>query len=210
MLFPDTSGPAFRNMEISEEAEGPIDRRAARTRAALKRALVSLTHERGYDAITIADLCGTARVGRSTFYAHFADKDDLKRSGLQQLRHRLTAAQDEALARAEPFGFGALLFDHARNHRHLYLALAGGGGATVALEAIRAILVDLVRRELSELRFDQGNSRELATQFVVGAYMATLTWWLDHGARVPLEKVAAQCRRMAIDGAASLERAAQG
>ena len=53
------------------------DRRVARSRRALKEALTDLILERGYEAVTVQDVIDRADVGRSTFYAHFLDKDDL-------------------------------------------------------------------------------------------------------------------------------------
>jgi hypothetical protein len=52
-------------------AKRPIDRRVARSRDMLHQALLILIVKKGYDAITVEDICETANVGRSTFYAHF-------------------------------------------------------------------------------------------------------------------------------------------
>ena len=62
------------------DLEPGIDRRSRRTRQALHQALIRLIVERGYDEITVADIADAADTGRSTFYAHFTDKDDLLRS----------------------------------------------------------------------------------------------------------------------------------
>jgi AcrR family transcriptional regulator len=54
----------------------PIDARAARTRGRLSHALMTLGSTDSLDKIRVGDLVRTARVGRSTFYAHFESKDD--------------------------------------------------------------------------------------------------------------------------------------
>lgn len=56
------------------------DRRASRTQRALKDALVLLIQEKHYDQITVQNVIDRANVGRSTFYAHYRDKEDLFRS----------------------------------------------------------------------------------------------------------------------------------
>jgi AcrR family transcriptional regulator len=56
---------------------GKQDRRSQRTRHLLSEALVSLIREKGYDTITVSDLIDRANIGRSTFYSHYRDKDDL-------------------------------------------------------------------------------------------------------------------------------------
>ncbi len=48
-----------------------IDRRIVRTRATLQHALLALIMARGYDAISVQDICTAANIGRSTFYAHY-------------------------------------------------------------------------------------------------------------------------------------------
>jgi hypothetical protein len=46
--------------------------------------------------------------------------------------------------------------------------------------------------------------RELVVQYVVGAYMAVVTWWLDGGAKLAPEKVDAMFQRLATEGIACL------
>lgn len=132
----------------------PIDRRVVRTSAMLHQALLSLILDKGYEAITIKDICNAANVGRTTFYAHYTDKDDLKRSGLDHLRTALLVRHKNASDPPDDgdkrdLGFSLTMFEHAHNHIDLYRALVGGRGGTVALETIRGILSDLVRLELA-------------------------------------------------------------
>ncbi|CAN7384980.1 TetR/AcrR family transcriptional regulator [Pararhizobium sp. LjRoot235] len=186
--------------------EHMIDRRVARTRRSLHQALISLILAKGYDPITVEEICEAANVGRSTFYLHYTSKDDLKRSGLDSLRRHLDAtaraAQSERGSRR--FGFSLAMFEHAREHVDLYRALAGSRGGAVALGTIRQILSDLVRDELAA-DGDRGSPdaipRELVAQYVVGAYMAVLTWWLDGGTKLPPDRIDAIFRRLATEGA---------
>jgi AcrR family transcriptional regulator len=189
-------------------AEQGMDRRIARTRATLQHALNSLILKKGYEAITITDICDAANVGRSTFYAHYTSKDDLKRKGFEHLRKELVDRQKEALATSEDIGdrsfaFSLPMFEHARDHRDHYRALVGGRGGTVSLGTIRQILFDLVRDELAATvrkKSEDSIPGELVVQYVVGAYMAVLTWWLDGGAKLPPRRIDAMFRRLAIDG----------
>jgi len=164
-------------------AKRAIDRRVARTRAMLQKAHISLILKKGYEAITVEDICEEANVGRSTFYAHYTSKDDLRRSGLEHLRKELVNRQKDALAepgniRDRSLGFSLAMFEHARDHIDLYRALVGGRGGLVALGTIRQILSDLVRNELAAT-VDKKSAdvipRELAVQYVVGAFMAVMT-----------------------------------
>ena len=97
------------------------------------------------------------------------------------------------------------MFEHARDHIDLYRALVGGRGGAVSLGQIRQILSDLVRNELAAT--DGRNAaddvpRELVVQYVVGAFMAVMTWWLDGGAKLPPKRIDAMFRRLAAEGIA--------
>jgi AcrR family transcriptional regulator len=71
------SGSRWYAVAIGRDETRPRpDRRVSKTRKALKEALTDLILEKGYEAVTVQDVIDRADVGRSTFYAHFIDKDD--------------------------------------------------------------------------------------------------------------------------------------
>jgi len=189
-------------------AKKQIDRRVARTRALLQQAHMSLILKKDYEAITVDEICDAANVGRSTFYAHYTSKDDLRRSGLENLRRLLVERQKDALTatgdiRDRSLGFSLTMFEHARDHLDLYRALVGGRGGAIALGTIRRILSDLIRNELAataDKKSADAIPREFVVQYVAGAFMAVMTWWLDGGAKLPPQQVDAMFRGLAIDG----------
>jgi AcrR family transcriptional regulator len=188
----------------------PIDRRVARTRKTLHHALISLILKKDYEAITVEDICAAANVGRSTFYAHYTSKDDLHRNGIEHLRRLLVDRQKDAVAvsrGARGLGFSRAFFEHAHDHRDLFRALAGNRGGAVALATIRRIISDVVRDDLAtagDKNSPGGVPREFIVQYVVGACMAVLTWWLDKGAKLPAHQVDAMFRRLATGGITSV------
>ena len=194
-----------------KQPKAVMDRRIIRTRGVLQHALTSLILRKGYEAITIQDVCDEANVGRSTFYAHYTSKDDLKRNGFEHLRKELVDRQREAQAASgeikdRSLSFSLTMFEHARDHIDLYRALVvGGRGGTVSLGQIRQILSDLVRNEFAATT-DKNSAdtvpRELVVQYVVGAFMAVMTWWLDGGAKLPPKRIDAMFRRLAAEGIA--------
>lgn len=184
-----------------------MDRRIARTRGTLQEALNSLTLTMGYEAVTIKDICDAANVGRSTFYAHFTSKDDLKRSGLEHLRQHLLARQQAALAEngsvQTSLAFSLIMLEHARDHAALYRALVNDRGGSVALGFIRETLGDLIRSDLANLRSEPAQRpahREVTVQYLVGAFMSVMIWWLDSGTKLPPAEVDGIFRRLALTG----------
>ena len=196
--------------ERRSEAKRPIDRRVARTRGLLHQALLSLILEKGYEAISVEDVCERANVGRSTFYGHFTSKDDLKRSGLEHLRRELLdrhrSVSTSLPAGSRPLSFSLPIFEHARDHMHLYRALVGSKGGAIALDTVRQILCDFIRRELAVIggKDETGVPRELIVRHIVGAYESVLTWWLDGGAKMSPQRMDEVFHRLMSEGIASL------
>jgi AcrR family transcriptional regulator len=67
-----------------------IDRRVSRTRNALREALLSLIEEQDYSTITVEEITARANIGRTTFYLHYRDKEDLLLEELADLMQELT------------------------------------------------------------------------------------------------------------------------
>jgi AcrR family transcriptional regulator len=187
-----------------------IDRRAARTRAALHSALMSLIVRKSYDAISVSDIADEANVGRATFYCHFRGKDDLLRNGAGGLRamlveQRQRAAADESSSAAKLLGFSLFMFEHTRERLTLYRALVRSRAGAIVLDMIRNLLAESVREDLAALRrspSSQSIAREVAIQYVVGGFMSVLTGWLDRGAKEPPEQMDAAFRSLALHGLA--------
>lgn len=193
-------------------AQKAADARVPRTKAALQRAFKSLLESKPYERIAVDEICKAAKVGRSTFYTHFRSKDDLKRSGLEALRRQLVARQRKGRTRdqeeARPMSFTFDLFAHARDHVDHYRTLVGTRGGTVVLRKLKDTATDLVRMELAAAyspKTSGATEREAAVQYIVGAFMALLTWWLDRGATMPVERVDELFRRFVQDGVFSLQ-----
>ena len=116
------------------------DRRIAKSRRALRGALVELMEERGYDALTVNDLCERADTSRGTFYNHFRDKDGLLAvledevmadlDALQGRMQSITLADMLAFrATGRPLPFLAELFDYLREQSDFLHAVLGRGCA---------------------------------------------------------------------------------
>lgn len=168
-----------------------IDRRAVRTRGAIRRAFASLALHRPYDAIRVEDICSEARVGRSTFYAHFAGKDDLLRRVFDGLQASLNAAR--AANPAIPFAWVEAVFAHAADRpSHLCLG-ASGRRADIARSALRAVFGAELRRDFVAAGASADMSARVA--MAAGGLLGLFEWWLADGARRPSAEMAAVFRR---------------
>lgn len=165
------------------------DRRVRRTRAALRDALLDLMAERGYEAVTVQDIIDRADVGRSTFYNHYADKDDLLRDGFADLRAIVTQTATTVTGPGRRLRFSLPLLRHVHEQRRLLPALLAGGGRTPVLRQIEQVLTEVVREELTDSGAHDGRiSVDAMARYAVGAYLALMEWWLNSQPQMPPEE----------------------
>jgi AcrR family transcriptional regulator len=188
--------------------ERTADRRVQRTRRLLHKALMSLILEKKYESITVQEILDRADVGRSTFYMHFKDKDELLFEGFQYLQSFLESAQ--ATAGAIPrnsyeriIGFSLPMFEHAQEYRRVNRALLGSNAEAVVRRRIHSVLAGIVLRELklelrSRKRASIPVSPELLTLFLVSSFTAVLTWWLNSKNPGSPEDIDAAYRRLVL------------
>ena len=147
------------------------DRRVRRTRRALHDALIELVLERGYERTTVQDILDRADVGRSTFYAHFRDKEALLLTSFDDMREQLRAEIDAAPDRP-----ATLLFEHAYAHQLVYRALCGRQGGNLVVRHLHGLITDLLRARLTggELPAD------VVAEFHASGIIGLLGWWIEH------------------------------
>ena len=110
------------------------DLRIRRTRGLLSNALVALMQEKSIDKITVQEVLDRATVGRSTFYLHYRDKDDLflcvLEDGLEMWSTALLRKREKS-CRIAPV---AEFFMHVGDAKKLYRALVDSGRIHVFFE----------------------------------------------------------------------------
>ncbi len=168
-----------------------------RTRKLLEDALHDLIVEKGYEAVTVQDIIDRANVGRSTFYAHYPDKQQLLFSRFAELEAHLSEQQRLVRARsADPvervFGFSLAMFQHAHEYRRIWGAVVGKQTGVAVLRRIQEILEKIVGREIASLA-PRGSSPAVPpaviTEFIVNSLLGVLTLWLDEENRYSTEEV---------------------
>lgn len=188
------------------------DKRVARTQQALRSALLQLMVERGYESLSVQQILDRACVGRATFYLHYRNKEDLLRASLEGLREHLThdwqSASTESAETLPPLGFSLPFFQHIDSHRKLYRAIVGRESGVIVDKQMRRILADLVRRDLGSpgQRAHAGSAADLAAQYVAGALMAIVTWWLDRNIKLSAEEIDRIFRQMTLPALQAIRR----
>ena len=162
------------------------DARVRRTRDALGDALIALMQEKPFDTIKVQDVLDRAHVSRSTFYAHYSDKDDLLMSDSEEFFEALSMALSAHGDKSDRVFPVKEFFTHLADVQPFFKALVKSGRFQENMELARGHFARGIERRLSELpRARSIPAGELpAIAFThAGALLSLLTWWLDRGMR---------------------------
>jgi AcrR family transcriptional regulator len=192
---------------IGRDGGARPDRRVGKTRKALKEALTDLILEKGYESVTVQDVINRADVGRSTFYAHFVDKDDLLMATLADLD--MPGPDTDSWTGDDPaFGWTLELFRHFGSGKRLFKAVASGDGGALARRETTRRLETLVRAELSRLQAAQRLDAfkvETVVRFLVGTFIGFMDWWMrEENAHLPPEQIDHAFRSLVLPGVANV------
>ncbi len=159
------------------------DRRSKRTQDFLRQALVTLIHEKPYDSIAVREILDRANVGRSTFYTHFRDKDDLLVSSIHDMLGSVRSADPSSPgSRYERIlWFSLPIFQYQQQHRHIGGARMGTRGRAILHDHLRKVLADLiagaVKKELHRPRRAAGQlSADLIISYISSTFILVLDW----------------------------------
>ncbi|MGC9357012.1 MAG: TetR/AcrR family transcriptional regulator [Anaerolineae bacterium] len=183
-----------------------VDRRVQRTRKALQEALLSLIMEKRYNPITVEEIAERANVGRTTFYLHYQDKDDLL---LEVTGDFADEVQEAFLVRLEETtvhveDVAAVLFNLAEEHSDMYWAIISGRCGSRVLEQFRKIFVSLFKRIIQAQVDASGENLDMPVGFIAaylwGAMRETLIWWKEQGSRHRAETMVQMFNRLSEVG----------
>jgi len=160
------------------------DARVRRTRDALGDALVALMQEKPFETITVQDVLDRAKVGRSTFYTHYSDKDDLLMSDAEEFFESVSLLLSLRGDRSDRVFPVQEFFSHIIEAKQFVDALVSAGKMNDNMELARGQFARGIERRLSELPRGQqipADERPAIAFAHAGALLALLTWWIDRG-----------------------------
>ena len=162
------------------------DQRIRRTCERLGSAMVALIQEKSIDDVTVQEVLDRASVGRSTFYLHYLDKDDLLLSQLEKFLETMSTAlsiRQEESHRVVPV---AELFEHIGSQKKVYRALADSGRLNDFFDLAQGYFARGIEQRLKESkRLSSFPQPEVAARAsaLAGSVLSLLRWWLDRGAK---------------------------
>jgi AcrR family transcriptional regulator len=198
----------LRRSERSEQASAEVtsrtyqphyaragDPRTARTRQALRNALLHLLERKPLEQITIRAIVAHAKVSYVTFFRHHPTKEALLHDIAAEQVRGLTDLMLPALDARDTRAASIALCTYVDYRRKLWSTLLTGGAATVLRE-------EFLRHaaEVAASRSDPDNwfPPELAVMLNVSSTIEVLTWWLRQKRPLPIDRMAEIHERVVI------------
>ena len=207
-----------------------LDRRVQKTRKLLQDALIALVAEKGYEAVTIQELLEKANVGRSTFYAHFQDKEQLLHSILEHLdelfnQHKtqvLDAVKNvttDSMERIYDLSPTLSLFEFVSQHHRFFQSMLTNRGYGIFAKPIydyvfahvhglfteptHGAVYAQLHRPIKVHGLQQTYSSlesEMAAHYFVSAFMGVLVWWVEKNMPCSAQEIDSLFRQLAMTG----------
>ncbi|MBV8630069.1 MAG: TetR/AcrR family transcriptional regulator [Silvibacterium sp.] len=200
------SGKAAHNPQEQTPAtqkHRKLDARTRRTRTLLGDAFLRLIMEKPIEDITVQEVLDRAGVGRSTFYLHFRDKNDLLLSQLERFLEHMSSVlmvNKEKSLRVAPV---TEMFDHLNEQRKLYCILRDAG----RLNDFFDLAQDYFARGIEQRLIDSGRLSKLSkpelaarANALAGSLLSLLRWWMDRVDKEPAVKMDEMFHRMVWNG----------
>lgn len=171
-----------------------MDRRIQKSRRAIYQAFCSLLAQKSYSQITVQEIIDTADVGRSTFYAHYAVKEELLEEVCTQLFTHIfqyaphppfDGRSDRALSEA----LFSHIFDHIGRDGKMLMGILNGESQELFMEYFRGYMDELTERYLP---CPAGVKPELYKNHVCVSFVGAMQWWFREGCRSSAEEMSRQ------------------
>jgi AcrR family transcriptional regulator len=155
------------------------DRRVKRTNKLLQEALIALTLEKGFDAVTIREITERADVGYATFFRHYPDKEALLAAVIQSMRDDFQELLAPPTMVSDPETTARLVFEYVKQNSNLCRVLFDSSDTMSLIRPVQAVGL----QEVDSIFANTQGARvpvEIAINHLMSSLVMLLRWWLDN------------------------------
>jgi AcrR family transcriptional regulator len=182
-----------------------VQRRVARTKAAIEDAFVQLVLERGYERVAVEDITDRADLARATFYAHYPNKEAVQFSVFNRLTEDLVQRITDQGGPSNVVHRDAIqaAYKQAADMPDLYRACLSDARTRQAhLSTLSRYAEQNFRDRLAALGKQPRIPIPVMARAFVGAHVAILEAWLAGELDGDVEELASMALDLLIYGAA--------
>lgn len=179
------------------------DLRIIRTKESIRKALVELIEEKGFEAIAVKDITTRAQINRGTFYAHYENKFDLITKCEDEIMYELAkiAKQNipnilEAIetnsATVAPLSLETSFFEYLDENSAFMKAVLGPKGDLSFQVRFKDFMRETMFGERNALIKDQNLlvPKHYLAPYVASAHIGVIQQWLDNGRKESPQEIA--------------------
>ena len=180
------------------------DRRVRATKRRLRAALAALVHEKPLHAVAVKEILARADVARSTFHAHFRDREELLASAVREtVRRGGVGVSARPVPSDDLLRFSLPLIEHVERHLDTSRLPSTAPGRAALHEHLRRELTALVEERLrraarGRVSGDDAIPPELVARHVVATFLLVLEWWAERRPRPPARLADARFRALVL------------
>ncbi|MFC6169561.1 TetR/AcrR family transcriptional regulator [Loigolactobacillus jiayinensis] len=184
-----------------------VDLRILRTKKMIFSAFMQLVEEEGFEAVTIQEIADKAMINRTTFYAHFKDKQDLYDQIFTTSMIPFLKILDGETINGSQIKIKTVthlltrLFTEIKANRQFYMLALDGANSLRLSELLHDLLAQHYADIFEHLLITH-NKKKIPTDFIISymtsIFIGTVNWWVhadsdfspEHMAKLVIQLVA--------------------
>ncbi len=185
------------------------DLRIIRTKESIRKALVELIEEKGFEAITVKDITTRARINRGTFYVHYENKFDLITKledefmeNIAQIAKQNTKSESDPVEVDLPRILETSVFEYLNESSDFLNAVLGPKGNITFQTRLRDFMLKIMFRGQSPLVKEEELlvSKHYLAAYVASAHIEVIQKWLETGRKESPQEIAQFLANMTVNG----------
>lgn len=168
------------------------DLRVIKTKNTIYNALIVLMKEKTFEEIKVSDICNTALINRSTFYAHYTDKYELLSEWINELKSSFTKELKINEENENPKKYYLelikIFLDHIDTKRDIYLTVMANNRNSIMMD----IIYDVLDNDIISHVQNDNNSKipsKVIAKFYLGAVFNVGIEWLKYSNKYTKEDI---------------------
>ena len=185
-----------------------MDKREQKTRQAVFDAVASLLKEKDFESISVTDILKRSNISRSTFYAHFAKKEDVIKDLCDELFHHvlspdLKKEHGHDFSTSSIFDYLHLLTHflfHIQEDQELIYGISTSSASPMFHEALKEKLLPLMEACIkSHTLYKEGIDPSFQSKIFTELFIDILDEWIVGGCTQAPTEIADIFHRFATD-----------
>ena len=172
-------------MLVGDFMKKETDLRVIKTKKLLYQTLIELMKDKTFEEIKVSDICTTAMINRSTFYAHYEDKYELLLDFINTLKKEFVeelSKQDNANLTPREYYLKLieLFLEHIENKKDIYNAIMINNRNSIMMDILLSVVNDDILKNIKENDINPNVPSDIIAKFYLGGVINLGVEWLSN------------------------------